>query len=64
MAEKIPTQMAQIIAQLQELKGELREVRADIRWLKRKAGYGEKPPRRRAIITLPGLMSLAKHQSR
>lgn len=53
MAEKDAAQLAQIITLLNELKGELQVAKADIRWLKRNAGFGRKPPRKRAIITLP-----------
>ncbi|MDO9014392.1 MAG: hypothetical protein Q7U84_06420, partial [Polynucleobacter sp.] len=53
MSDNTSVQLAQIITLLQVLKGELHDARADIRWLKRKAGFGQNPPRKRAIITLP-----------
>lgn len=53
MSDNASVQLVQIITLLQELKGELHETRKDIRWLKKKAGFGQIPPRKRAIITLP-----------
>ena len=46
-------QLADITKLLLDLKRDLEEARADIRWLKKKAGFGQKPIRKRAIITMP-----------
>ncbi len=49
----IEAQLAELTTLVLELKGELQKVRTDIRWLKRKAGFGQIAPRKRAIITMP-----------